>query len=783
MEMMVNQPEAQLAFGESDQRAGATGKVGTNLGYGEIGLGGWVESHLPGLFQELTMSGQMEFKALAPGLIKEATKLYEKEIALINSGLPKAPDAEDYFAASYGVRQDGTVKEINQQEAINLFAGKNTEKLVFVQKAFKRPEEIEAVMGDVEKTLRQVEAKISKIISASPIFKYQYLPQVPKGGLLPLDALDKRTVQRLGILDLHRRNLRDIARTFYMYQMMTKGCVWPTDLKTAAGRIEDNPDKERMRGQAERVSAEIYGDLDENLWRETLYKYLESYRGNPAVDDRINDLERRLLGDMSEAEQETAAREIALLKMDKERERTDSVKTRVARFALAAVELGQQDSLATLEQRQALRQRYSGLVKECDLDGGSLQKKADSYIESRFAACEGVEQIAGILEVHLGDLANHLKAANNPEANKIRLLQQNLGLGASKIKLQDLIDIVSVTEADLEEYLPEESLVGKTETLEIAKHGSRNSLEWAEFIQNMLGDMGIAAEIAIEGKEAKAEPGDERKFKIRLTKAGSIGVSTTDFRINLPIARIFSPERMAELFGHELMAHIGGAERVLPIAPGLINTFHSNGANEGCANVLETVMAEVIEDPELAKMNLAAEGELDKIFRRIKARDYKLPADKLTLPVESGNLYIMALGLHLGFGKAIEAQGQRRNLQEVFDLMKELKLVEYLYEGWDPAKANQQAEKDAFVVGVFRQARGLWDKVTYKNMSYVVGGLVVKEMLKRNDDLSRLIAGKVGPEHAVYQELFGLNATNIDARWGFIDRKMLLKNLGLGEMA
>lgn len=374
------------------------------------------------------------------------------------------------------------------------------------------------------------------------------------------------------------------------------------------------------------------------------------------------------------------------------------------------------------------------------------------------------------------------------DLSKFEKLNQKLGEEfKEKPQLQDLIDIVTVTEADLREYSPEDSFVEKIETMEFAKYGRRNSLNMANFIHQMLTDMGVASEIVFEEKGVKTAREEERKFKIVLAKGGgSLSVSTTDFNIKIPISRMFSALRMAELFGHEIMTHIGGAERVMGSAPGLINSFGSNGPNEGLAKTMETVMREVLENPSLKRIDITSEEGIDEIFRIVKGRQYNLEPNDLFLPFESGNMHIIALGLHLGFGGEHEGrQGtevDRRNLLEVFKIMKEIYMVEYLHKGYDVSKAEQEAEKNAFTIGVFRQARGLWDGVTFKNMSYAVGELTIREMLQRRENLARLALGKAGPQHRLYQMIFGLNEETIDPKWKIIDRGRLVKNLGLSKI-
>lgn len=394
--------ESQLAFGETlDKRADPVEKIGAILGYDLFGLGGYAESHFPRSFQELVRNRKIEFPSLSEELKREAQRLYEKEIELLALGLPKAPDAEDYFKASYFLRDPSQAKELGQQGVVDLFAKGEIKDLVFVQEAFQKPEVIEEALRKAGEALNKVRGEISAIVSEHPLFKYLNVPQRRKGDYLSLDPSDKEIIQRLAVLDLHWRNLRDIARTFYMYQRMTEGSLCPTTKDMAVvvrWLVEDSQPKKAMRRQAEAVSKEIYGSLNEELWREMLYKYLESYRGKSELDKQIDSLEERFLADMPRKEKEAALKEIKLLQLDKERERWESVESRVARFALVSAKLGLGENLTSLESRLGLRDRLANLVKESGLSSGSLQKTVDEFIEAKFGECKNEQATRAVLE-------------------------------------------------------------------------------------------------------------------------------------------------------------------------------------------------------------------------------------------------------------------------------------------------------------------------------------------------------------------------------------------------
>lgn len=781
----------QLAFGEELADATPSDDVGTILGYQQIGFGEFPETFLK---KRKLLDSYFEdhvFPALDQTQRELFGRLYGKERQLLlSSGLPKAPDAEDYMVPQYFIRDGENVKELKQEGMISVFENRESEAVIFVQGAFKPLSEIEKALKSVGDAMHDAQTELGTLLEDTSLRDLRVLQGLRDGVELP-DATVRR-IQDLAIWDLHYRNLREIGRTFYMYRAMTEGCIYPmsndvSELQT--WHMQDTEVKRKWRVKAEEVSKEIYGQVTLEFWRNMMFKFLSAYKGRQEnLDGEINGLESLLLADMPNLEKINAQEEIDLLKKMKEHDRKEAAVTRVSQFAMAAERCGDSSHLRDLSGRLELRRRWGEVAQASGINAGLVQRKIDALIEERYSQCRTFDEVQGIYLLSVSDVVAWLSQTEKfndgkqVDADKFaKMVTEIEGMGKSPtLQAQDLVDILSVTEKDLQDWGPDDDWQVKLGQLEVQKYGRKNAWEIVAYFGNMLESRGAQVKRFVNAKDA-ARCTDDGVYKMFYSTGAMIGVSSNDLTLKIPVTRNVTALKAAQLDAHEDLAHLGGRERVLVSAPGLINPFSGNAPNEAAAKVNEVVVEAMWGDPSLQRINLAHKSgdddpDVDKIYRARMGAILDVDPENVKVPMEEGMMHILALGLHLGYHQA----GERPRMQEVYDLMKRLYLVENTYKGLDDGKAQQEAAKSAWQMGIFRQRRGLWDRVTTKNVVYAEGGLAIQELLARNVHLAGLLLGKGGPiDHGHYQKLFGLDENTINARWAILDRGEMLKNLGL----
>jgi len=290
----------QIPFGsDAPRKQDHPSRVMEMLGHEMIG--GYFETFLPSSFVERVASGEIEFGSLSEELLVLSEELLdvEKELVEGESGLPKAADAEMYMDPEYAMRTaEGNLVGVTESKVVSKFRDGESDDVVFVQKSFQSVEAIDAKISQVGKFMNQALAEIVKL-REDPFFRHLNLPVDQTGELIDLGPLNRNKIQKLAVWDLHWRNLRELARVYAMYRDMTMGSLNPTKIENGQSWVmEDDSEKFSLRSQAEMISGEIYGELDESVWQGDMYLYLGSFWGkNEAMDKLVNELMDKYLPD------------------------------------------------------------------------------------------------------------------------------------------------------------------------------------------------------------------------------------------------------------------------------------------------------------------------------------------------------------------------------------------------------------------------------------------------------------------------------------------------------